>query len=118
MNVLADEGFNGNLVRGLRNKGFVVEWILELNPGITDLKVIEYAKVNKQILLTEDKDFGEWIFAHQIKGLTIIFVRYKADEILFIAQNLNQILYELKPMAEREHEFITITSNKIRRRKI
>jgi hypothetical protein len=35
---------------------------------------------NKQILLTEDKDFGEWVFAHKVSGLTIILLRYSKEE--------------------------------------
>lgn len=39
--VLADEGLNGNIVRELRKHGFEVEWVLEIDPGISDLQVIE-----------------------------------------------------------------------------
>lgn len=118
MNILADEGFNGNFVKDLRKNGFVVEWISEIMPGISDFEVIEYAKTNNQILLTEDKDFGEWVFAHKVKGLTIIFIRYKLDEVSGIVRNLLPILEELKSRTYQEFEFITITMNKIRRRKI
>jgi len=118
VNILADEGFNGNFVRDLRNQGFNVEWILEVNPGISDYEVIEFAKSNNQILLTEDKDFGEWVFAHQVKGLTIIFIRYKVEEVSEITENLHLILKELKSRTEEGFEFITINKNKVRRRKI
>jgi predicted nuclease of predicted toxin-antitoxin system len=43
----------------LRAAGFQVEWILEDHSGISDEEVIHIAKSNNQILLTEDKDFGE-----------------------------------------------------------
>ena len=118
MNILADEGFNGNFVRDLRNQGFSIEWILEISPGISDFKVIDHAKSNNQILLTEDKDFGEWVFAHQVEGLTVIFIRYKVADVSEIAENLTLILKELKSRTEEEFEFITINKNKIRRRKI
>jgi len=116
--ILADEGFNGNFVRELRKQGFSIEWILEVKPGILDIEVIEYAKSNNQILLTEDKDFGEWVFAHQVKDLVIIFVRYKQEDIPEIIENLILILLELKSSIELKFEFITINKNKIRRRKI
>jgi len=118
VNILADEGFNGNFVRDLRNQGFSIEWILEISPGISDFEVIEHAKSNKQILLTEDKDFGEWVFAHQVEGLTIIFIRYKVEDVSEIGRNLTLILKELKLRTDKEYEFITISKNKIRRRKI
>ncbi len=25
---------------------------------------------------TEDKDFGEWVYAHHISGISVIFLRY------------------------------------------
>ncbi|MCO6486762.1 MAG: DUF5615 family PIN-like protein [Phaeodactylibacter sp.] len=67
LSVLADEGLNGNIVRQIRKIGLSVEWILELEPGMDDDKIIELAKSQKNILITEDKDFGESVFAHQIK---------------------------------------------------
>lgn len=27
-------------------------------------------------ILTEDKDFGEWVFAHHVQGLSVLFLRY------------------------------------------
>ena len=120
MKILADEGFNGNFVRELREVGFDIEWIVETNAGILDEEVIEIAKANNQILLTEDKDFGEWVFAHQATGLTIVFVRYKAEDILEIIESLVLILKELEGSKSYEniYEFITISRGKIRRREI
>ena len=120
MEILADEGFNGKFVSKLRADGFSIEWILETNPGIPDEEVINIAKTNNQISLTEDKDFGEWVFAHQISGLTIIFVRYRSEETAEILSSLRFILDSLDTgdSSETIHEFITITRNKIRRRQI
>jgi predicted nuclease of predicted toxin-antitoxin system len=39
-----------------------VEWIRDIQAGMQDESVIELARNNKQILITEDKDFGEWNF--------------------------------------------------------
>lgn len=117
--ILADEGLNGNIVRHLRESGFEVDWILEINPGIPDEQVIEYAKHNKKILITENKDFGEWIFAHKIVGLTIIFLRYERQDFKQIINFLNKLILELyQEDLETLHQFIAINKNKIRRRKI
>lgn len=32
--ILADEGLNGKIVRALREKGFRVDWVLEIDPGM------------------------------------------------------------------------------------
>ncbi|MGB3851743.1 MAG: DUF5615 family PIN-like protein [Tunicatimonas sp.] len=74
--ILADEGLNGNLIKALREEGYQVFWIKETNIGMNDEGIIALAKHNSQVLITEDKDFGEWIFAHQLSGLTIVFLRY------------------------------------------
>lgn len=55
--ILADEGLNGNIIRELRKTGFNVDWILEIEPGISDEQVIELAKKQRRVLITEDKDF-------------------------------------------------------------
>jgi len=117
--ILADEGLNGNIVRELRKNSFEVDWILELSPGIPDEAVIEYAKHNQKILITEDKDFGEWVFAHKLDGLTIIFLRYEKEDYKQITVFLNKLILELiRENVEKTHQFITINKNKVRRRKL
>ncbi|MBL7791424.1 MAG: DUF5615 family PIN-like protein [Saprospiraceae bacterium] len=117
--ILADEGLNGNIVRELLNNGFDVKWVLLAQPGIKDEQVIKLAKESKSILITEDKDFGEWVFAHHVKGLSIIFLRYDKKDYPNV---LSFLIAFLKNIAEstdyQEEEFITINRNKLRRRKI
>lgn len=57
----------------MRKEGYQVEWIKDIQVGMDDLEVIALAKQKGSVLITEDKDFGEWVFAHQISGLTIFF---------------------------------------------
>lgn len=45
--ILADESLNGNIVRELRENGFNVDWVLEIEPGISDEQVIKLAKNQK-----------------------------------------------------------------------
>jgi len=116
MMVLADEGLNGNLVRGLREEGHQVEWIKETNIGMDDEDIIALARQNSQVLITEDKDFGEWIFAHQLSGLTIIFLRYDKEDYDTILSFLKSALNTIE--TKGKNEFITINKNKVRRRRI
>lgn len=78
--ILADEGLNGNLVKALREDGYQIIWVKESNAGMADEDIIALAREDNQILITEDKDFGEWIFSHQLSGLTIIFLRYDKED--------------------------------------
>ena len=114
--ILADEGLNGNLVRALREKGYQVIWIKETNVGMDDEDIIALARQNSQILITEDKDFGEWIFAHQLSGLTIVFLRYDKEDYNAILSFLKSALKTIE--TDGKNEFITINKNKVRRRRI
>lgn len=114
--ILADEGLNGNLVRALREDGYQIVWIKESHIGMDDEDIIALARQNNQVLITEDKDFGEWIFAHQLSGLTIIFLRYDKEDYDTILSFLQSALKTIE--ADGKNEFITINKNKVRRRKI
>jgi predicted nuclease of predicted toxin-antitoxin system len=117
--VLADEGLNGKIVAELRKQNIDVTWILEEAPGISDKEVIEYAKSHSQILVTEDKDFGEWVFAHKIEGVTIIFLRYEKFDFEQVMNFLSNLIPSLlQSIVIDQHEFITINKNKVRRRSI
>lgn len=86
------------------------------HPGISDRKVIELVKRKKGILVTEDKDFGELVFSHNIKDCSVILLRYSKSDFEQIKRNLLKVLeiYYNNP----GHYFITITKNKTRIRNI
>lgn len=95
-------------------KGQVLS-ISETFPQISDEKVAEIAKQYNGILITEDKDFGELIFAYQIKNLSVIFLRY--DQVY--EQIEKSVLDSVAKYYKNEDcLFITITKTKIRVRKI
>ncbi|GGB18741.1 DUF5615 family PIN-like protein [Puia dinghuensis] len=73
--ILADENIPFEITKSLRGEGFEVTSIYEAARGISDEQVIEMAVKYDFILLTEDKDFGEWVFAHHAKGLSVHFLR-------------------------------------------
>ena len=73
MMILADENIHSYIIKTLRKEGFEVIAIGEPAKGIRDEEVIQWAVKNNYLLSTEDKDFGEWVFAHHITGLSIIF---------------------------------------------
>lgn len=73
--ILADENIHYFIIKKLREAGFIVISVNEISKGIKDEKVITWAIQNNYLLLTEDKDFGEWVFAHHVKNLSVIFLR-------------------------------------------
>lgn len=70
MRILANENFPGDAVRALRVAGHDVTWIREDAPGRSEGEILEQAQREKQILVTFDKDFGEWLsaFVHLLLG--------------------------------------------------
>lgn len=71
---LADESCDFTVVRALRALGYDVVSVAESFASASDLKILEMSVEEKRLLLTEDKDFGDWIFAHgeEIKNFTVL----------------------------------------------
>jgi predicted nuclease of predicted toxin-antitoxin system len=74
----ADESCDFAIVRALRKAGFDVLAIVEAIPGAPDSEVLEAATREGRILLTEDKDFGEWVFAHGQSTEGVVLIRFPA----------------------------------------
>ncbi|MBV8255631.1 MAG: DUF5615 family PIN-like protein [Chitinophaga sp.] len=113
--ILADENIHSFIVKFLREHGFEVVSVTELKKGIKDIEVIEWALQNDYLLLTEDKDFGEWVFAHHIKNLSVLFLRYDYHEYKEIAHSL---VYMLQTQELMRPVFVTLTPKKIRIRQL
>ncbi len=113
--ILADENIHSFIITTLRDAGFKVISVREGASGIKDDEVIRMALQNNWLLLTQDKDFGEWVFAHHIENLTVLFLRYSSSDFKDIAQTLVHLLS--KQVIDRPY-FATITTKKIRIRKL
>ena len=79
MHFLTDESCDFAVVRALRSQGFDVIAISETCPGAEDQRVIELARKEGRILLTEDKDFGRlaYLSGEQL-GIGVILLRFPA----------------------------------------
>jgi predicted nuclease of predicted toxin-antitoxin system len=76
MRFLADESCDFTIVRALRGAGHEVLAIAELAPSAGDPDVLSLALGEERILLTEDKDFGEFVFARGHRAHGVLFLRY------------------------------------------
>ncbi len=72
---LADENFDLNIVKLLRQEGLSVYSIAEMAPSVADPEVLDIAVEKKAILLTEDKDFGELVYRLRLAHCGIMLVR-------------------------------------------
>lgn len=114
--ILADENLNIRFIHALRAHGFEVNAISEEHIGIADSEVAQIAMGNSSILITEDKDFGELIFAYNSIRLTVVFLRYRKEEIELMNRLLLQAIKQYANSPEKL--FITISRSKIRVSKI
>ena len=73
---LADESCDFAAVRVLRTEGFDVLSVAEVSAGADDERVIALALRERRILLTEDKDFGQLLFAAGSKSLGVVLIRF------------------------------------------
>ena len=56
--------------------------------------MISIVKERKGVLLTEDKDFGEWVYVHR-ERIGVIFLRYKIEELKDIKKAVISVLKSL-----------------------
>ncbi|MDQ1265465.1 MAG: hypothetical protein QG635_615 [Bacteroidota bacterium] len=114
--IIADENIHSEIINSLRDAGHDVLSIIEQYSGISDENIINLSIENKRIILTEDKDFGEWVFAHNIRNISVIFLRYNHKDLQGIKTALLSVLSN--NIDALFGNFITITINKIRIRSL
>ena len=78
MRFLADESCDFSAVRALRAAGHDVVAVAEVSPRAVDERVMGLAVRGRRLLLTEDKDFGQLVFANQRATGGVILVRFPA----------------------------------------
>jgi predicted nuclease of predicted toxin-antitoxin system len=75
---LADESCDFAAVRALRADEHDVTAVAEIASGAPDDVVLELARTSGRILLTEDKDFGQLVYADQLATGGVILIRFPA----------------------------------------
>ncbi|HET9802726.1 MAG TPA: DUF5615 family PIN-like protein [Candidatus Acidoferrum sp.] len=79
MNFVADESCARPVVQALRDAGHDVVAIAELARGATDDQVLDLALKEKRVLITEDRDFGELVYARRRSSAGVILVRFPSQ---------------------------------------
>ncbi len=116
LKLLADECLDFRIVLNLRTEAFNTISVLKDYQSISDKEVLTLAKKLSAILITEDSDFGEWIFAHKERSTGVIFLRYKTEEVQNISSSLSWLLKNYG--VELYNKFTVVTVKKIRIRTI
>lgn len=80
MRFLADESCDFAIVRALRRARHDVTAVAEIAPRAEDPAVIALARSEGRVLLTEDKDFGQLVFASGTPSPGVILFRFVAKD--------------------------------------
>jgi len=108
----ADESCDFTVVRALRSSGHDVLLVSETAPRAEDYEVISLSVRESRILLTEDKDFGQLVYAHGQEAIGVIFLR-------FPPYTRTQIAKDVIKMVKKEGEklvgsFVVVQPGRIR----
>ena len=116
MQFLVDEGCDAIIVRTLRALGYDVEYVAEINPGMTDIAILQLGVDEKRIVITEDRDFSELIFRDSKETYGIVFVRISDAERLIKATQITSLVNH--HINELQNAIATIMATKIKIRPI
>ncbi len=109
---LADESCDFAIVRCLRSASYDVEAISEIASGETDANIIKMALTSGRILITEDRDFGDLVYAHQKKHGGIILIRFPATARQGMAEAIRDLVQQKGP--DLFGCFVVVNPSKIR----
>lgn len=110
--ILADENIDHGIIVALRAAGYAVESVYESHRSLSDERIIALSRNPPQIILTEDKDFGEWVFAHGVRDISVILLRYHFRDTALLVGTLLELLRTRLP--DLQGAFATVGVRKIR----
>ena len=115
MKFLADENVGLEVVKSLRNSGFDIKSVIEINPGATDAQILSMANEKNRILITGDKDFGELVYFGKLAYSGVILLRLKKDSL----QNKINVLHKLlhHHLDQLKGTFTVVDESRVRIRK-
>lgn len=114
---LANENFPYPSIRLLRQNGFEVLSIGENFGGIPDKQVLQKAVLEKRIILTFDKDYGELIFRYKMEPPpAVVYFRSKGSHPSHSGQILLEIIQS--KVFDLGGYFTVTDENGVRQRKL
>lgn len=92
MRFLADESCDFAVVHALRAAGHDVVAVSEVARSAEDSLVVELARSERRVLITEDKDFGQLVFAAAHQSAGVIFIRWPVTARGSLGANIVQLV--------------------------
>ena len=111
MRFLADESCDAAVVRALRAAGHDVHAVADVARGATDEAVLTLATADRRVLLTEDKDFGQLVFAGAASA-GVMLIRFPSDARSRVADAVLQVIAAHKE--ELLNAFVSVAPGSVR----
>ncbi|MBI5471221.1 MAG: DUF5615 family PIN-like protein [Ignavibacteriae bacterium] len=89
---LADESCDFAVVRALREDGYDVLAVSEIMRRSDDRELILSADDEGRVLLTEDKDFGWWVYVSSENSPGVILIRFPGNLRSTLAQSVRNVV--------------------------
>jgi len=116
MRFLLDQSADARLVAYLRSLGHDALRVGHDYPGgMPDPEVLSLAVADNRVLITDDKDFGEFVFHQHLPHLGVIF--FRLGDYAPPCYKLARLEYVLTHYSDRLRHFITVTPHRVRVRK-
>jgi predicted nuclease of predicted toxin-antitoxin system len=106
---LADESCDYSVVRALRADGHDVLAVSDETTRSVDHELIDQARREERILLTEDKDFGWLVFVSAAESAGVVLIRFPGNARTELAQTISKLVNE-----EAESSFAVVQPGYIR----
>ena len=109
---LADESCDYAVVRALTSLEHEVLPVAELSPRADDETVIGLALREERVLLTEDKDFGQLVYANGLPSVGVVLLRFPAAARSGIGETVADFVS--RKGADLQGRFVVIQPGRIR----
>ena len=109
---LADENCDFAVVRALRADGHDVVSVAEIAPRMDDRDVIALATREDRILLTEDKDFGQLVYAGLHESSGVILIRFPQNARWALPGVIREAVQKLE--GRLRGAFVVLKPNQVR----
>lgn len=114
MSFLLDENVDLRLLSSFKSDQDVTSIIKNYSHGVSDEKVLAIAVLEKRILITNDKDFGELIIRRRLPHCGVLLFRLKDESLENVQTRLHYVLTHYK---NDLHHFLVITQKSVRIRR-
>lgn len=72
---LVDVGVGKSVENYLREKGYDIKTVRDIDPAMRDEKIIQIAAIEKRMVVTMDKDFGELVYHSFMDHCGVLLLR-------------------------------------------